>query len=259
MKTKVIKSFALEVKDMNDSTGEVTFQFASFTKDLDNEIIERGAYSKTVSESIKNIYHNRDHKDAVGKPQKIFVEDNGAFCISKLALKTINGMDCYEQYKAGLIKGHSQEFMTIKDSYSQEKKARVIKELKLWGVTSVTDIPANLDTPTLSLKSFDDIARQMEKINNLLHNGNASDEICEAFCVQYKKMAEFMKSKSALLKQLGVVHCANCQQVMDTKNIPEDQMYGKCPSCGRFVNKGNGELKPPHMIITPSMVSGFKL
>ncbi len=253
---KQIKSFGLEVKEVNDKTGEVTFQFAAWNKDLDGEIIEKSAYSKTLAENKNNVYHNRDHSEAVGKPVNFFVEDKGAYCVSQLALKTINGNDCYEQYKAGIIKGHSQEFVTTKEDYSKEYKARVIKELRLWGVTSVTNIPANLDTPTLSIKSFEDAAKQMERINNLLHNGNASDELCEKFVTEYKKLNEFV-TKHAGLKALGIIHCDSCKALLADMKA-EGMGYGKCPGCGKFVNSSTGAMKS-HSIITDSLIQNFKL
>lgn len=199
-----MKSFKLEMKDMDDSTGEVAFYFAAFDKDLEGDIIEKAAYKKTLKENFSNFYHNRDHTHACGTPIEVGIDDRGAFCVSQLAIKTIVGNDTYEQYKAGLIKGHSQEFETIKDQMDMGQKARIIKELRLWGVTSVTNIPANLSTPTLSIKSFDDITLQMKRINDLLLKANISDVLGDSLGKELVRMKSFLNDNSEQLTAYGL-------------------------------------------------------
>lgn len=261
---KEIKSFNLELKDLNDSTGEVSFYFAAFTKDLMNDTISSNAYAKTLSDNAKNnyknIYHNRDHQDACGVPFNFGVDSKGVYCTSKLALKTVVGNDVYEQYKAGIIKGHSQEFEVM--LFDQDAKGgRFIKEMKLYGVTSVTNIPANLNTPTISIKSFNDMAIQMKSINDILHNGNISDELGNNFCMEYKKLLQFMQNKSQMLKDAGVVICDNCKSIIfddaQGDGVEENPGTSKCANCGRYVNK-SGNLKP-YRLLSPESVKNFQL
>lgn len=193
MKQKQIKSlFNLELKDLNAKQGLVSFYFAAWNTDLDNDIILKTAYNKTFKENKNNIYHNRDHSAAVGMPISFGTDENGAFAVSQLAMKTIAGNDTFEQYQAGLIKGHSQEFETIIDEYDSTSMIRTIKEVRLWGVTSVTHIPANLDTPMISMKSYEDATDYMKKINDLLTKGKVSDELGEKFLAEYKSLSEIM-------------------------------------------------------------------
>lgn len=195
MKDKKIKSFYdLELKAL-EKTGEVAFYFASWSVDQDNDIFLKTAYNKTFAENKKNIYHNRDHREAVGMPKSFGVDEKGAFAVSQLAMKTIAGMDTFAQYEAGLIKGHSQEFQTIVDEFDSAKMVRTIKEVKLWGITSVTNIPANLDTPTISMKSYEDIADQMAKVNKLLTDGKISDQLGERLVQEYKSLSVIMDKK----------------------------------------------------------------
>lgn len=192
MREKKVKSCFLELKDLNESKGLVEFYFASWNEDLDSDTILKTAYNKTFRENKNNIYHNRDHREAVGMPMSLGVDENGAFAVSQLAMKTIAGRDTFEQYQAGLIKGHSQEFETILSEYNADRSKRTIKEVRLWGLTSVTNIPANLKTPTISMKSFEDCADQLQKINNLLTSGKISDELGERMLTEYKSLSEFM-------------------------------------------------------------------
>ncbi len=251
MRKKEIKSFKLEMKDMDDKSGAVVFYYASFTRDLESDMFLKTAYNKTLSENTDNFYHNRDHKDAVGKPGEMGVDDKGVWCKSQLAIKTINGNDCYEQYKAGLIKGHSQEFETILSSNNTDGSGRDIAEVRLWGVTSVTNIPANLDTPTISVKSLQDAGELMGKINKMLHSGNISDAMGEKFLKEYNKLSELVKKHTAL-HALGIVHCASCKTLVEGGD--EGQMFTKCKGCGKFVNKRTGSVKP---LISPAMVKGL--
>lgn len=199
MKEKKVKACFLELKDLNDHTGEVVFYFGAFEKDLDNETILKSAYDKTLNEGLDNVYHNRDHKEAVGKPKSFGIDEKGAYCVSQLAIKTVNGRDCYEQYKAGLIKGHSQEFQTLRDGRSEKDGSRIIKEIKLWGVTSVTNIPANLNTPIISLKSFEDAVEHLSRLNLLLKSGNISDKMGEKFLAEYDLLTSFVTKHKALI------------------------------------------------------------
>jgi len=196
MKEKKIKSvFDLELKDLNESKGLVTFYFASWNPDQENDVFLKTAYNKTFKENKNNIYHNRDHSTAVGMPMTFGTDETGAFAISQLAMKTIAGRDTFEQYQAGLIKGHSQEFQTIIDEYNTETQIRTIKEVRLWGVTSITHVPAQLDTPTISMKSYEDAADYLKKINDLLTKGKVSDELGEKMLKEYKTLSEIIENK----------------------------------------------------------------
>lgn len=186
--------YDLELKDLNEKQGIVSFYFASWTPDQENDQFAKTAYTKTFKENKNNIYHNRDHREAVGMPITLGVDEFGAFAVSQLAMKTIAGRDTFEQYQAGLIKGHSQEFQTIIDEMDHKSGVRIIKEARLWGVTSVTNIPAQLDTPIISMKSNpDDVIAQLEKINKALRNGKISDDLGRQLELQMKALNELIR------------------------------------------------------------------
>ena len=202
MKTKILKNCDIELKGMDDKQGVVEFYFAAFGVDLEGDKILPTAYTKTLSESRSRIYHNRDHGDAVGKPLSFGMDEKGAYAVSQLAIKTIKGRDMFEQYQAGIVKGHSQEFQTILSDTEEidGQRVRVIKELRLWGLTSVTKIPANLDTPMISMKSAEDAADHLAKINKLLTTGHISDELGERLMTEFKTLSEIIEKKSAAIE-----------------------------------------------------------
>jgi HK97 family phage prohead protease len=199
---RIRKTCNLELKELDDKGGVVGFYYAAWTKDMNRDIIEPGAYKKTLQENKNKVYHNRDHADPVGVPTEFNQDEKGAYVYSKLALKTIAGNDMYEQYKAGLVTGHSQEFFTIKSYEDDRRRARVITEIKLWGVTSMTGIPANLDTPTIEIKSAESLLERMRAINSFLKSNNASDRLNEEFVAEYKQLSEFMETHRAAMPPL---------------------------------------------------------
>lgn len=199
MAEKIINN--LEVKDFEESTGVIAFYYSAFNNvDLGGDVVSPSTFKKTVKENFKHIYHNRDHCEAVGKPLSFDQDAKGAFCVSQLAIKTEDGADTFEQYKAGIVKGHSMEYNAIKWSYDEDKEIRTITEAKLWGVTTVTNIPMNLEATTISIKSFTDIQYSMEEIEKFLRKGNISEKSGRQFLAEYEKLSLLAKSLEDKLK-----------------------------------------------------------
>jgi HK97 family phage prohead protease len=195
----------LELKDFEEAKGVVSFYYSSFNNvDLGGDLVKPGFSKKSVKENEAHIFHDLDHIKAVGKPFDFGEDTKGAFCSSKLAIKTIDGADCFEQYKAGIIKGHSMAYQAVKWSYDEVKDIRTITEAILWGVTSVTNIPMNLNTPTISLKSFSEVRYSMEEIEKFLRKGNISEKCGKQFIEEYNKLSTLAKSLKETLKADGV-------------------------------------------------------
>ncbi len=209
----------LELKDFEEAKGIVAFYYSIFNNtDLCGDIVTSTAFKKTVAENFKHIYHNRDHCEAVGKPLSFDQDTKGAFVVSQLAIKTQDGLDCFEQYKAGIIKGHSMEYNSIKWSYDETKEIRTITEAQLWGVTSVTNIPANLEADTISIKSFTDIKYSMEEIEKYLRKGNISEKSGIQFLSEFEKLSTQAKSLKDKLKADGITFNKNNEPI-NTKSI----------------------------------------
>lgn len=249
--TKLKKSCLLQLKSITEK-GEVTFYFAGWDKDRDGDTIDQHAYDKTLVENKDFIYHNIDHENVVGMPIDFGVDEKGAWCTSKLSLNTEDGLDAYNKYKDGLIKGHSQEFVVKKSTGPIGN--RKILEMELWGVTSVTKIPANADTPTLAIKSFMDAEDHMRKINALITAETIGQKSGRAFLLEYKKLEELVTKNNAMALA-GIVHCDNCKVILPEyksnegeSSTEEEQM--QCPGCGRFVNAKTGKQSKSHTMKT---------
>ncbi len=198
-KEKQFKRHTHEVKDL-DEKGQIKFYFAAFNnKDSDGDIIMPGAYTKTIQENKARIKHLRNHDEAVGVITELGQDQHGAFAISQLALKTKDGLDTYEQYKAGIITEHSHGFNTIKEDYDKTKEANIIREVRLWEVSSLTKWGANELTHVIGMKDFTDEKELLTlygKLSSLIKNSKLSDE-------SLKQISTITEEIKALLPKPG--------------------------------------------------------
>lgn len=159
----LFKSCLSEVKDI-DEKGMVTF-YASIFGNVDRamEVVDKGAYSKTISESYSEIQHykNHDSKLMPGVIQELLEDNTGLLVKSKLILSTELGRDTYEQYKAmaevGKSMGHSIGYSVTRDSEDSMQGIRHLKELVLYEVSSLTMRAANSEALTVGIKSIDEL------------------------------------------------------------------------------------------------------
>jgi HK97 family phage prohead protease len=153
-----------EIKEITEQ-GTVLFYASVFgNKDLGGDVIERGAFAKTISENLKNIRHFKHHDNwkMVGVIQDIKEDSYGLLVSSKLILKTQLGAETYEEYKAmreaGKSMDHSIGYRTIKfeeENRESENYTRKLKELKLMEVSTLTAWGMNPLAQTVDVKSFE--------------------------------------------------------------------------------------------------------
>jgi HK97 family phage prohead protease len=199
--------------------------------DLDNDVIDKGAYTKTVKErgpeGAKLIWHLTDHnatlKSAVGKFSEILVENDYLVGITDIP-KTAWGNDMLEFYKTGHINQHSVGFRTVKSdtvNKGKDDEHRLIKEIMLYEGSAVL-WGANPDTPTLgkSLTKEDihkDYFETLKEVNNLaklFKSGHLTDETFELLEVQ-------LAQKTDKLKQLFDLNTLPAADAVEPKNGEE--------------------------------------
>lgn len=168
--------------------------------DFDKDIIDTGAYTKTLKErgpEAKNlVWHLTDHSatltKAAGKFSELYYDRTSKQLIGITEIrKTSWGNDLLEFYQAGDINQHSIGFSVEKrdvinaDDYS--KRYSIIRELKLYEGSSVL-WGANEFTPNLSvgkgeLKLTEEYAQkylaEMERLSVSLRKGNFTDDTFE--------------------------------------------------------------------------------
>jgi len=150
------KSFRMdEIKTDEGSDGLFFEGYASVfgNKDLHSDIIEHGAFKKTISERmpkglIKTLWQ---HDEPFGKPVELVEDDNGLFVKSKV-VNTQANRDRLEYMKEGVVDRMSIGYSTIKSSYDSERKANILKEIKLYEVSPVT-FAANEQTAITGFKN----------------------------------------------------------------------------------------------------------
>lgn len=184
------------IKDVDTKKGIVTGYLSSFdTKDYDNDIIVKGAYTKSITERKDGIFFLNQHNWA--QPHGTFsvlVEDSkGLYFESNPLIGTTYSQDTLKLYEAGIIKEHSVGFITVKSEYDKKEQARIIKEIKLLEGSNVT-LGANPNTPYLGMKSLNiqEANDQVKLIVKMLRNGSLTDETFNTLEIALKQLQKQM-------------------------------------------------------------------
>lgn len=193
---KSIKDSTLDVDDKSRYVKVAISEVGSL--DYDQEVIDPGAFTKTISErgpgAANLIWHLTDHKAslqaAVGKFNELGMEGNKLVGGTPI-LKTNWGNDMLEMYKSGVINQHSIGFVSQRSEWMNENsdnEYRLIKEVKLYEGSAVL-WGANANTPTVSVgkcetpeeqkAEVDLLIGEMEILEKSLRKSNFTDETAE--------------------------------------------------------------------------------
>jgi HK97 family phage prohead protease len=161
VKNYEIKNISDGVKDVDTSSRRVKVAISQIgSKDLDSDVIDAGAYNKTIKErgpkGSNLIWHLTDHnaslKSAIGKFSELSMEGDYLVGVTNVPNTTI-GNDMMALYADGHINQHSVGFRTIKSepvNADKNNEYRLIKEILLYEGSAVL-WGANPNTPTLSV------------------------------------------------------------------------------------------------------------
>lgn len=175
------KSIVGEVKDVDVKGRTVTGYLSAFgNKDFDGDIIEKGAFKKSIDERKNSILFLNQHNwsQPHGKFNVLIEDEKGLYFESNPFVKGVSySEDTLKLYEAGIINEHSIGFTTIKDHYDKESETRYLKELKLFEGSNVT-MGANNQTPFTGFKSLNlsDINDKCTKLYKAIRNGDFTDE-----------------------------------------------------------------------------------
>lgn len=138
--TREYKSFKFELESADES-GEFSGYAAVFgNKDSGGDIIEKGAFSKTIREDFDRIKILSQHTDCelpIGKPLELREDDKGLFIRGKIS-DTAKGRDIQTLMKDGVLNELSIGYDAVEFDYDSEQGVRQLKEIKLWEVSIVT-------------------------------------------------------------------------------------------------------------------------
>ena len=159
-----IKDLAFEVKATNDNTFE---GYASVfrNKDSHNDIMEHGAFTKTLQESKRvKVLWQHDMNSPIGKPIAMSEDSTGLHVKAKIS-QTDLGKNAMILMKDGVLDEISIGFNTVKDEWDKKSGARLIKEVRLWEFSLVT-FASNDKANVTGVKS---VAENIANINNWIN------------------------------------------------------------------------------------------
>lgn len=192
---------AQNIVDVDEQKGIVVGLGSVFGNvDSDGDVIEKGAFSKTIQENrsrIKYLYQHRVDKP-IGTMESLKETTEGLEFVAKLAINTTLGKDVFEMIKSGLLTENSVGFSTIKQQYSKSDSVNYIKEVKLYEISAVT-FAANPLAVMQGFKSADGVSKEslineylterFDSLNNLVKS-NISDELGLAVEFEIKSLKE---------------------------------------------------------------------
>jgi len=173
--------------------------------DSDGDIINRGAYKKTIEENgnrVKYLYQH-DMDKPLGKIVNLGEDDKGLYFEAEIP-KTTLGKDVIELMKAGVITENSVGILPIQKDNSGEY--RQINEVKLYEISAVT-LAANDQAILLDVKGNYDSEKVLKRYDNLvkvIRKGQISDDLGYAIESELVKLKSIFASLLTLPTELEV-------------------------------------------------------
>jgi HK97 family phage prohead protease len=144
------KNFKLKLKELDEKGVFEGYASVFNNVDLVDDVVEKGAFKKTISENPQVPILWQHHIDKpIGVTRNIDEDGHGLKVVGELNLETTLGKEAYSLLKQGAIKGLSIGYQVIKDTIKEG--IRYLKELKLFEYSLVT-IPANMEANVVSVK-----------------------------------------------------------------------------------------------------------
>ena len=192
--------------DSDMKQGIVSGYFAVFgNKDLDGDVIEAGAFTKTVMERgpqgkqlIKYLL-DHDKNKVVAKITNLYEDNKGLRYEAKIGSHAA-GQDFQKMIESELINQHSFGFRTIKEQFDQEAKANLIKEVMMYEGSAVQFLGANPETTFIDLKSEADAFEYLGRLEKFVKTSDATDETLEKLENQLKSLLDVLKPAEATLE-----------------------------------------------------------
>ena len=141
-----------EVKADSDKRTIVGYAAAFGNVDSYNDVIERGAFAKTIAENRDRIKTFYNHMYPIGKPEEMREDARGLYTESKVS-RTPRGDEVLELIRDGVISEMSIAFETVKSEQDDSTGIRTLTELRLREFGPV-DFAANEQATIEAVKSL---------------------------------------------------------------------------------------------------------
>ena len=197
--------------DSDMKQGIVSGYFAVFgNKDLDGDIIEPGAFTKTIQERgpsgkqlIKYLL-DHDKNKVVAKITNLYEDQKGLRYEAKIGSHAA-GQDFQKMIESELINQHSFGFRTIKEMYDDQAKANKIKEVMMYEGSAVQFLGANPETTFIDLKSEAAAFEYLAKLEKFVKTSDATDATLEKLENQLKSLLDILKPVTTTLVEKEAV------------------------------------------------------
>ena len=201
----ILKAIGESFKDVDTKQGIVMGYLSAFGNvDSDGDIIQKGAYSKTIQENgpqskKPRIKHLLDHDTtkAIGVFSVLKEDDYGLYYESKAGSWSA-GQDFLKMVNDGLITEHSVRIGVIKSTKSKDGETTTLTEVSLKEGSSLQCWGANSATPILGVKSVSDYLEYLtyceEKFQHFLKHGSVTDETFLLIEQKVKSISEQIKA-----------------------------------------------------------------
>ena len=206
-------------QDTDLKQGVVSGYFAMFgNKDLDGDIIEKGAFAKTIQErgpygkGLIKMLLDHDRTKAVAKITLLEEDSKGLRYEAKIGTHAL-GVDFMKMVESGLINQHSFGFIPIKEMYDGQIKANRIKEVMMHEGSAIQFLGANPETTMIDLKSAIDAMEYLDRLEKFIKTTDCTDDTIINLELRLKSLSELLKPVSTTLNEE--------KADLDTKSIIE--------------------------------------
>lgn len=194
-------------QDADLKQGIVSGYFAMFgNKDLDGDIIEKGAFTKTIQERgpkgkglIKYLL-DHDRYKAVAKITDLEEDYKGLRYTAKIGTHAL-GQDFVKMIESELINQHSFGFIIPKDKqfWDEQRKANIIKEVIMHEGSAIQFLGANPETTFIDLKSETDAFGYIDRLEKFIRTTDCTDETIITLEKRLKSLSELLKPAKTTL------------------------------------------------------------
>lgn len=174
----IVKTFEIKNADVDLENRIVSGYAATWDLDQVDDIIHRGAFSKSIQERMpaNKIKVLSQHDVLIGKPVEMYEDEKGLF-VSAYISPTTRGNDDLQLVKDGVLDRFSIGFSIPGGKYEiDEKGIRHIYEVKLMEFSLVT-FPANEAAIVLGVKAaFEEQVRKAEEVSESNTDNEESED-----------------------------------------------------------------------------------
>lgn len=165
---------ALQLKSLSEEGRFAGYASVFDVVDSQNDIILRGAFSKTLRErknTVKLLWQHQMN-EPIGVFEQMFEDACGLYVEGRLLLSVARAREAYDLIKASALEGMSIGYTPIKYAFDPKTGVRQIQEVTLWEVSLVT-FPANTQAGITVVKSGEqplllELAEALERATNIL-------------------------------------------------------------------------------------------